>query len=119
MCSTTSALPSRVVSRSATTDTAGAALVDRPVPSIVVYTSPLEATTTWRAWPTLSAKMLAQIPAGSVRPALSPAHFAGVESALAVLALALSEPDFSPELQAANASGIATVESVRRTIGEC
>src|SRR4051812_23754376 len=37
-----------------------------------MYTSPLEATTAWRPWAMLSANTVAQKPAGSVRPALSP-----------------------------------------------
>src|SRR5262245_16673487 len=40
----------------------------------MTHTTPLGATTRWRAWPTPSAKTVAQKPGGSVRPPLSAVH---------------------------------------------
>ena len=65
----------------------------------------------------LSANTVAQIPAGSVRPPLSPAHFAGsVVSEVAAVA-ELSPVRRSPELQPTTAAArrMLETESPRRT----
>src|ERR1051325_7031730 len=72
----TSARPSLFVSRNATIrGRDGAALGPglRPL-NVFTYTVPFGATTTCRAWPRLSAKIVAQNPGGRDRPALSPAQ---------------------------------------------
>src|SRR5512140_371454 len=89
-----SALPSWLVSRSATNDVAGGGggaflSADGPLGSTATYTSPLDATTTWRPCRMLSANIVAQKPEGSVMPALSPGQL-GAAVAAAVAALSLT-----------------------------
>jgi hypothetical protein len=51
------------------------------------------------------------MPAGSVRPALSPAHFGGVASTTAAELAAESVAFRSPDMQAANVSGATATEN--------
>src|SRR2546423_6470632 len=104
-----SAWPSWFVSRSAATEALLSGLAtpeiffsgDCAVPSSVMYTSPFEATATWRPCATLSANTVAQQPWGST---VSSAFLPGQEDAAAVAAPVESGlPDagaFSPLLHA-------------------
>jgi hypothetical protein len=67
-------------------------------------------TTTWRAWPIVSAKTVAQNPAGSVSPSLSPAQDAAEAVDMAVPALSAADlSDFAQAVKAITAA-IAVIE---------